>query len=290
MKRIALVLILSVSLLSACAPRQAVIDSGVAATLTALVPTSLLPAGRPTSTAVPLIMPAVSPDTPAPADTPAPENTAAPADTATPAAADALTATVAAPPANTAAANTTGALIFEDLFDTAGPWAVGDTTDSNVAVSGGALTYIQKNPGTFSYRIIGRQGSDFRAEVSTALPKGCGSGDKFGLMFRILDANNYYIFQIDCDGRYRLMRFVGGAGTPLIDWTQSTAIKRGANAANTLRVETKANSMAVFINGEQLGAASDSIFASGRFGLWVGSNVTNNFAVVFDELRVYQIP
>lgn len=278
MKRIALVLILSVSLLSACAPRQAVIDSGVAATLTALVPTSLLPAGRPTSTPAPLIMPAVSPDTPAPADTPAPENTAAPA------------ATDAALPVNTAAANAAGALIFEDLFDTAGPWAVGDTTDSNVAVSGGALTYIQKTPGTFSYRIIGRQGNDFRAEVSTALPKGCGSGDKFGLMFRILDASNYYIFQIDCEGRYRLMRFVGGAGTALIDWSQSTAIKRGVNAANTLRVETRGNSMTVFINGEQLDTASDSIFANGRFGLWVGSNVTKNFTVVFDELRVYQNP
>ncbi len=278
MKRIALGLILSLSLLSACAPRQAVIDSGVAATLTALVPTSLLPAGRPTSTPVPLIMPAVSPDTPVAADTPTSENTAAP------------TATVAALPVNTAAANTTGALIFEDLFDTAGPWAVGDTADSNIAVSGGALTYIQKTPGTFSYRIIGRQGGDFRAEVSTALPTGCGSGDKFGLMFRILDANNYYVIQVDCEGRYRLMRLVGGAGTALIDWSQSTAIKRGVNAANTLRVETKGSSLTVFINGERLGTASDSIFASGRFGLWVGSNVTKNFTAVFDDLRVYQNP
>ncbi|MEK7276093.1 MAG: hypothetical protein AAB427_01975 [Chloroflexota bacterium] len=277
------------SLLSACAPRQAVIDSGVAATLTALVPTSLLPAGRPTSTAVPLIMPAVSPEVPTPANTAAPENTTAPADTVAPAATVAQTATVAALPVNTAAANTTGALIFEDLFDTAGPWAVGDTTDSNVAVSGGALTYAQKTPGTFSYRLIGRQGGDFRAEVSTALPKGCGSGDKFGLMFRILDASNYYLFQIDCDGRYRLMRFVGGADTPLLDWSQSPAIKRGVNAANTLRVETKGNSITVFVNGERLGAATDLIFTSGRFGLWVGSNVTNNFTVVFDELRVYQL-
>ena len=271
-------------MLSACAPRQAVIDSGVAATLTALVPTSLLPAGRSTSTPVPLIMPAVSPDTPAPAHTPAPENTAAPAATA------AQTAAVATLPVSTAAANTTGALIFEDLFDSAGPWAVGDTADSNVAVSGGALTYIQKTPGTFSYRIIGRQGNDFRAEVNTALPKGCGSGDKLGLMFRILDASNYYVFQIDCDGRYRLMRFVGGAGTALIDWSPSFAIKRGVNAANTLQAETKGNSLTVFVNGERLGTATDSIFANGRFGLWVGSNVTKNFTVVFDELRAYQIP
>ena len=61
------------------------------------------------------------------------------------------------------------------------------------------------------------------------------------------------------------------------------------NAANTLRVETKGNSITVFVNGERLGAATDLIFTSGRFGLWVGSNVTNNFTVVFDELRVYQL-
>jgi hypothetical protein len=183
-----------------------------------------------------------------------------------------------------------GAPIFADPFDVPGPWAVGDTDDSTVTVSGGVLTHIQKAPGSFSFRSIGRQGADYFAQVTTTLPKGCGAGDKFGLMFRVQDTDNYYVYMIDCDGRYRLARYGSGASTSVVDWTQSSAIKRGKNAVNKLAVLAKGNSLALYVNDTPLTTATESMYADGRFGLWVGSNITNNLTIVFDDLEVYSLP
>jgi len=194
------------------------------------------------------------------------------------------------PPTDTPVAGTVGELIFEDTFDNPGPWAAGDFTDNSVSVSGGVMSFTQKTPGAFSFRVIGRQGADFYAEVTGALAKNCGSGDFYGLMFRIQDASNYYAFQIDCDGRYRFARYVGGAKTAIVDWTGTSAINRGAQANNTLAVTARGNTFQFAVNGTPLATADDTAFASGRFGLMVGSNVTKNFTVLFDNLRANKVP
>ncbi len=270
MRRFLLALSITTISLAACAPRPQIIQGGVAGTLTALAPTPVLPADRPTSTPVPTVLP--PPATPEPSPTVEPTSTEGPTPTDTP-----ITIIL-------------GELIFEDTFGAPGGWAVGDTADSNVAVSGGVLSYTQKNPGSFSFRVIGKQGGDFTAEISTALADNCGSGDRFGLIFRLQDADNYYAFQIDCDGRYRFARYGGGAATPIVDWTATPAIDRGAKAANKLGVSAKGSAFILSINDTQVATATDTAYASGRFGLWVGSNVTKNFTVVFDDLKAYQLP
>ncbi len=277
--------------IAACAPRQAVIETGVSATLTAMAPTSVLPVGRATSTPAPIVQPPTA--TPAallaPTTGPQPSATDAP-QAGTPAPAATQEAIGSPAPTTAPGLPALGAPIFADPFDVPGPWAVGDTDDSAVTVSGGVLTYIQKAPGSFSFRIIGRQGADHFAQVTTTLPKGCGAGDKFGLMFRVQDTDNYYVYMIDCDGRYRLARYGSGASTSVVDWTQSSAIKRGKNAVNKLAVLAKGNSLALYVNDTPLTTATESMYADGRFGLWVGSNITNNLTIVFDDLEVYSLP
>jgi len=270
MKQFLIILCLAAISLTACAPRPQLIEVGVAGTLTALAPTPVLPADRPTSTPVPTVLPATTPPEPSP--TLEPTSTEGPTPTATP------------------VAITLGELIFEDTFSAPGGWAVGDTPDSSVAVNGGALTYTQKAPGSFSFRVVGRQGGDFSAEISAALADNCGSGDKFGLIFRLQDAGNYYSFQIDCDGRYRFVRYGGGTASPVIDWTATQAIERGARAANKLSVTAKGSDFIFAVNDTQVATAADTAYASGRFGLWVGANVSKNFTVVFDDFKAYQLP
>lgn len=270
MKRFLITFCLVTISLTACAPRPEVIQAGVAGTLTASAPTPVLLADRPTSTPVPTVLP--------PTATPEPSPTVEP------------TSTDGPTPTNTPVTITLGELIFEDTFSAPGGWAVGDTPDSNVTVNGGVLSYTQKTPGSFSFRVVGRQGGDFFAEIGAALANNCGSGDRFGMIFRLQDANNYYSFQIDCDGRYRFVRYGGGAATPVIDWTATEEIERGAQAVNALGVSAKGSDFIFSINGTQVATASDSAYASGRFGLWVGANVSQNFTVVFDNFRAYQVP
>jgi hypothetical protein len=272
------------SLLAACAPRPQVIDVGVRGTLTALAPTPVLAVDRPTSTQVATLLP--------PTAIAESVLTAGPTGEAT--LLLAMTSTGEPPPGPTDSptpeAFTMGELIFEETFDAAGLWAVGDAGDSNVSVSGGVMSYTQKTPGSFSLRIIGKQGEDFHAEVNTALANRCASGDRYGLMFRVQDPNNYYAFVIDCDGQYRFLRYVSGAATPVLDWTATPAIERGTRSANTLAVTAQGETFQFAINGSPLATASDGVFAGGRFGLLVGANVTQDFTVVFDNLIVNKMP
>jgi hypothetical protein len=259
-------------LLAACAPRASAIESGVSATLTALAPTSALPSTRSTSTPVPTLPPPTP--TPAPTDAPSPTATGSPEPTATPQLENA----------------TLGDLIFEDEFDSPGLWSLGETDESNLTVNGGVMTFTQKKAGSFSFRITGKQGDNFHAEVSAALADRCNSGDRYGLMFRVQDPSNYYLFQIDCEARYRFVRYVADASTVLVDWTESEAIERGEQSANTLGVTAKDGIFLLSVNDQPLTTAADTTFASGRFGLLVGSNATPNFAVVFDNLRANKLP
>ncbi|MBI5293325.1 MAG: hypothetical protein HY872_15730 [Chloroflexi bacterium] len=288
MKRIALTIFVCAVVVAACAPRQAVIETGVSATLTAMAPTSVLPAGRATSTPAPIVQPPTA--TPAASLAPTTDPQPSATEAATPAPAATQGAIGSPAPTTAPGLPALGAPIFADPFDVPGPWAVGDTDDSTVTVSGGVLTYIQKAPGSFSFRIIGRQGADYFTQVTTTLPRGCGAGDKFGLMFRVQDTDNYYVYMIDCDGRYRLARYGSGASTSVVDWTRSSAIKRGRNAVNKLAVLAKGNDLALYVNDTPLTTATESVYADGRFGLWVGSNVTNNLTVAFDDLEVYSLP
>jgi hypothetical protein len=271
-------------LFTACAPRVDVIDSGVSGTLTALAPTAILPADRATSTLVPTLAPPTAPITPTEPAAEEPSPTAPTDATVEPSATLEPTATA------TLAAVTVGDLIFLDTFDSPGPWSVGETDTSNVSVAGGVMTFTQKKTGSFSIRIVGKQGANFYAEVTAALADRCASGDRYGLIFRVQNPSNYYAFQVDCDGRYRLMRYVDDASTAIVDWTPSSAIQRGKQSVNTLAVTAQGDSFWLAINGTPLTTAADGTFAAGRFGLMVGANITQNFSVVFDNLQANQIP
>jgi len=293
-------LIAGMIVIAACSPRPIVIEVGVAATLTALAPTPVLPLDRPTSTPVPVVMPAsetpltkpTTPPTPAPtlpsvaptqnvaATTAAPTSTTAPTSTPVP------TATATEAPT----AIKVGALIFEETFEAQGLWAIGDAGDSVVNIASGLLTYTQKNPGSYSARIIGRQGDDFYAEVGATPAGNCGTLDKYGLIFRAQDVANYYVFQLDCDGRYRLLRFGGSAANPLIDWTTSSAITRGSRAFNVLGLLAKGSTITLFINQTKVETATDSAYSNGRFGLWLGSNITRDLTVKFNGMKAFKLP
>lgn len=294
-------LIAGMILIAACSPRPIVIEVGVAATLTALAPTSVVPLDRSTSTPVPVVMPASETPLTKPAALPttahtspnvAPTQNVATASTAAPTSTTVPTST-AAPTATATEAPTAikvGAVIFDETFEAQGLWAIGDAGDSIVNIAGGILTYTQKNPGSYSARIIGRQGDDFYAEVGATPPSNCSTRDGYGLIFRAQDVANYYVFQLDCEGRYRLLRFGGSAANPLIDWTTSSAITRGSRAFNVLGVLAKGSTMTLFVNQTKVDTTTDSAYPNGRFGLWLGSNITRDFTVKFNGMRAFKLP
>ena len=146
-------------------------------------PTSVLAADRPTSTPVATVIP----------------TTAAPP-TTTP------TPVIEPTPTVDPSELVLGDLIFAETFEQAGPWAVGETDANVVTVSDDVLTFTQKNIDTFAFRISGRQADDFYAHISTRAAGPCRTNDRYGLIFRLQDGVNYYLFLVNCE---RQFRFIG---------------------------------------------------------------------------------
>lgn len=273
MRTFTLLLLAAVLLLAACAPRPDVIANAAAATLTAQVPTSSVDANRPTSTPILTALPATA--TPGPTETPFQEVTPE------------ASPTFEISPTPTLIRG--GEVLFEDPFDLPRDWATGETDDAIVALEPGILRFVQKQTPRFSLRITGRTGDDFFTTLAAQTPGTCRQGDRYGLMFRVVDPQNYYLFVIDCAQRHRAGKVVDGVFIFFYDWTLDEAIVSGADAANELGIVADGPNLRFVVNGTQVAAVEDNSFSAGRFGLWVGAESTANFIVLFDQWTIYSL-
>jgi hypothetical protein len=182
-----------------------------------------------------------------------------------------------------------GNQIFEDDFSQAGRWNTGEDNVQRVAVADGQMIIALKVNDRFTlvYNIT-RRARDFFASV-TGAAAACLFRDRYGLLFRVLDANNYYQFEVDCDGRYRLAKVVNGTLTALRDWTADPAIHVGGGTVNELGVRAASATLEVFANGRSLSSVSDSTYTEGAFGLYAGSGLSSAYTATFDNLRVWEL-
>lgn len=218
----------------------------------------------------------VRPRTPVPTISPAP-----PTPTIAPSARPQAAPTSTTDPAHLPA----GDVLFEYTFDAAGNWGVGEDDASRIAVSGGVLTIAIKRSDWTTWTFAGRQAADFYAEASTEVAA-CGQDDSYGMIFRVVNADNFYLFGLACDARYRVRHRQDGEWNVLTDWTPSTAIQAGPGAHNLLAVRAMGDEFQFFANGEFLGGAVDSSFAEGKFGLFAQSGLAAGVSVNFDNLQV----
>jgi TolB-like protein len=122
---------------------------------------------------------------------------------------------------------------------------------------------------------------DFVIEVETQWIEGSDNSG-YGLIFRLQDENNYYIFDITKTGFFKLDKRVDGSYIALTDWEKSNAIND--KGVNYLKVIAVGKHLTVFINNIKVTELNDSAFPKGKFGLFAGSGVH----AAFDNLMVYQ--
>lgn len=89
----------------------------------------------------------------------------------------------------------------------------------------------------------------------------------YGLVLRRVSKGNYYIFAIDSNGAWGFYKFVGNSATPVKDFAKNSAIQSGLNTLNTLKVTMSGSSFTFYVNGTQVGTATDSTFTSGKSGV-----------------------
>jgi hypothetical protein len=182
-----------------------------------------------------------------------------------------------------------GASLYEDDFTQPKRWNLGEDNVQRTVIAGGQLSITLKvaDRFTFIYNLT-RRARDFYAIVTGAAAD-CGFRDRYGLLFRVQDGSNYYQFEVDCDGRYRLSKVVDETLTPLRDWTPSDSVRSGSRVSNDLSVRAEGDDLEVFANGQSLWKLTDTTYEEGGFGLYAGSGVSETYTATFDDLRVWEV-
>ncbi|MBA3868273.1 MAG: hypothetical protein H0X30_03895 [Anaerolineae bacterium] len=96
-----------------------------------------------------------------------------------------------------------------------------------------------------------------------------------------------YLFVVEGNGKYAIMRSQGHKITPLINWTSSSAVNSGA-AQNSIRAICMGNYLAMYVNDQFVADTTDSMYTKGQLGLVAASAGRTGMIVTFDNLTVYQ--
>ncbi len=266
-------------------------------------PTVQLPTVAPTATATAVVQivtstpevvePTATPDTILWTDTPTPEVTNTPVVTGTPTTAPTATLSSSDP------VSYLGAPTGQDNMDSASQWAwpTGQDDYLKVGFSNGMMQMTGlTNLAGWRLPLLPQQvNTYFEATVNTG---SCVEKDSYGVIFRVpvfKDPTQGYLFQVTCDGYYRLWKWDGkvapnGQATVLVPWKQSKDIVTGANQVNRLGVKTVEKTFTIYINGVQQASVSDASFTAGFFGVFVRSAGTSNYTVNFDAIKYWENP
>ena len=129
---------------------------------------------------------------------------------------------------------------------------------------------------------------DFYLEMIATTGDKCGGLDRYGVLVRASDPNHAYVFGFSCNGKYRLYRWNDGEFKALAGWSSSPYIVSGPNQTNRLGIYVKGSTFKLYANGNLLTSLTDSMFKSGRFGLFIAAEQTDNFEVVVDEIAYWE--
>ncbi|MEZ4669363.1 MAG: hypothetical protein R3E39_15770 [Anaerolineae bacterium] len=102
---------------------------------------------------------------------------------------------------------------------------------------------------------------------------------------RTVNNGDGYLFLLSGGGRFAIMRSVGRTITPLVNWTESGDINKGA-AQNRIRAVCMGTYLAIYANGKFLGDTSDDTYTSGQVGLLGAASGRAGVELAFDNLTV----
>lgn len=157
----------------------------------------------------------------------------------------------------------------------------------------GKFVFSIDDPITFDiWAFSSIEAKNYYFEITVEMPN-CSGSDRAGIIFRT-PLNSYnlgYIFQITCDGYYRLTNWDGNNHQPLINWTEHTSINTGSGAINRIGVYVEDTKMQLFVNAIEVNSFIDATYKSeGKIGLVIGVEGTQNFEVKFDDAAYWRVP
>ena len=182
-------------------------------------------------------------------------------------------------------------VVFSDDFsDPASGWDSGTDEDSEWGYQDGEYRILVKKPKWVVWLKPGTEYELANLSLSVEAHSVAGTDDnEYGVIFRYLDGDNFYMFSISSDGQYHVQMQLNDEWVTLKSWTKSSLINQG-QATNLIRVEARGTELQFFVNGELLTIVDDATFASGNVGLVVGTFDEGGVEVRFDSLSVRSLP
>jgi len=131
-------------------------------------------------------------------------------------------------------------------------------------------------------------GTSNTVTVTVALLSEGGSDSSYGITFRRVSKGNFYGFEITPDGKWVFYKSVNNNFTAIKDYTANSAVLTGSGASNTLKVTLQGSSFTFFVNGTQVGTATDSTFSSTGFTGLDSTDSQGTTEVVYSNFSVTQ--
>jgi hypothetical protein len=117
-------------------------------------------------------------------------------------------------------------------------------------------------------------------------------GDCGGLVFRYVDPNNFFFFQVCQDGTYNLLVYVSGKESDLYQNARfNSAIHQGANQSNVIAVSVQGDTVNMYVNGQSIDTATDNILTNSAFNqgqiALVAQDTTDPTSVTYTNALVW---
>jgi hypothetical protein len=121
--------------------------------------------------------------------------------------------------------------------DSMAEWSQDERSAFSTHVTDGVLRITSSINSTL-YSLLRPYFDRFDISVQTTIVAGDfgNNNNSFGVIFRMTNPQNYYVFYISGDGYYRVQRVVGNRHRDVSTWHPSDAIQQGVGAVNHLRV------------------------------------------------------
>jgi hypothetical protein len=126
--------------------------------------------------------------------------------------------------------------------------------------------------------------TDFNLSLEAQQITGPADG-QMGVVFRQVDADNYYLFRISQDQYYALQRSAANDWIRIIDWTPCPYVN--PEEVNKISVMATGSNYFFFVNGQFITEVFDDNLSSGRVGVAIGlSNPGDQAVFQFDNFAL----
>ena len=180
------------------------------------------------------------------------------------------------------------ALYHDDFSDPGSGWPQTVNANGSLGYANGAYRVLVQSTGYSLWAVSGQSYGDASVQADAARLAGPVS-NRFGLICRYQDANNFYMFIISSDGYYAIGKIRNGkASLPgQAMMTYSSFIKQNGAAAH-LRFDCVGNTLTGAVNGQPIVLIHDADLADGEAGLIAGTFDEGGADIAFDNFVVYK--